>query len=438
MLWRIGCLALLTMATSAGAQEAGDQPLRGVAASRIVTVSDGDFLASTYGDANLAPYGRYQDVLTVLTRRGDRFEPQAISVSNSVSAAPEVLAVAPDGRTFYVVDRQAPPTPGARTTADLAAGRTLTAVQTGSDGRLSVLATRQVAPSSEALAINADGSWLAIVGNEERRSVITLVPLTDGVPGEPVIIDAGELGLGVEGTGPRGGMLLTNVQWRADGTVLAINDAGRNRIAFFRFTDGATPRLVPWGDPVTTGRDPFVGRFSADGRFYITSEWGRDFAGRDLNSRIPTTPGTLGVTRLSDDGRHARVGETRVGNSPEGIAISPDGRLIATVNMRSTAFPTDAQRFTREASVSLVSFDPESGALSNWGETFFEGVLPEGASFDATGEYLLVTVFQGHQGQRDQSGLAVFRVEAKNGRMSLVEQGRHALPHGVHHVVVVP
>lgn len=119
-------------------------------------------------------------------------------------------------------------------------------------------------------------------------------------------------------------MMLTNVQWHPDGKALAIDDTGQNRIAFFLFTGGRAPRLKPWGNSVETGRDPFVGRFIRDGRFYLISEWGRDFAAKDLDGPIPTSPGTLGITRLADDGEHRRIGAAKVGNSHEGPAIIHD------------------------------------------------------------------------------------------------------------------
>jgi DNA-binding beta-propeller fold protein YncE len=76
--------------------------------------------------------------------------------------------------------------------------------------------------------------------------------------------------------------------------------------------------------------------------------------------------------------------------SSEGIAISPDGTLVATANMRDTALPTDSPRFTRDAKVSLFVFDAGSGQLAKAGDFAFEGVLPEGITFDITGEHLIV------------------------------------------------
>jgi 6-phosphogluconolactonase (cycloisomerase 2 family) len=62
--------------------------------------------------------------------------------------------------------------------------------------------------------------------------------------------------------------------------------------------------------------------------------------------------------------------------------------------MRDTALPMSSPRFTRDATVSLFAFDAESGQMTKAGDFAFEGVLPEGITFDATGEHLIVATFE--------------------------------------------
>ena len=101
---------------------------------------------------------------------------------------------------------------------------------------------------------------------------------------------------------------------------------------------------------------------------------------------IPTKPSTVSVIRLdmgelfaSDNHtRHHQVISTVASDqSSEGIAISPDGALVATANMRDTALPMSSVRFTRDATVSLFAFDAVSGQLAKAGDFAFEGVLPD-------------------------------------------------------------
>ncbi|WP_246678364.1 MULTISPECIES: hypothetical protein [unclassified Mesorhizobium] len=85
--------------------------------------------------------------------------------------------------------------------------------------------------------------------------------------------------------------------------------------------------------------------------------------------------------------------------------------------------------------MTLLTFDPDTGALVKIGDYPFEGVLPEGGAFDLTGDHFLATVFQGHEGADSEAGagLAVFRV-IKGDLPTLKHIGRIPLPHGVHHV----
>ncbi|WP_222297265.1 hypothetical protein [Rhizobium leguminosarum] len=75
-----------------GAQ-AASEILGRISASRIVVISDGDFLARTYGTAELAPRNAgYRDLLTIMSPARDKIVTGSIPVSNSVTSAPEILA----------------------------------------------------------------------------------------------------------------------------------------------------------------------------------------------------------------------------------------------------------------------------------------------------------------------------------------------------------
>ncbi|NJM88796.1 MAG: hypothetical protein HC847_18160 [Hydrococcus sp. RU_2_2] len=156
-------------------------------------------------------------------------------------------------------------------------------------------------------------------------------------------------------------------------------------MAFFELKrERNTFQLVPWGTPVKVGKDPFTGQFTPDGRFYLTSNWGRNF-GKDVKTveqRLPTERGTVTAIQLTDS-QHQVISTAISDISPESLAISPDGALVVTVNMRGTAFVPTSPRFTREASLSLLSLD-RVGHLTKVGDYPFEGILPESAAFDAS------------------------------------------------------
>src|SRR3546814_9629142 len=81
----------------------------------------------------------------------------------------------------------------------------------------------------------------------------------------------------------------TNVQWHPSGRYLAVNLNTLNQVAFFQVDEAADGKLAlrAWGEPVAVGADPFVGRFTPDGRYYLTADWGRDFSATTLDGRVP-------------------------------------------------------------------------------------------------------------------------------------------------------
>jgi len=416
-----------------------------ISGSTIAVISDGDFVGQTYATGRLAPReAGHRDLLTILSIADGRLVSGSLPLSNSVTAAPEVLALTRDGRTAFVTERLGERLEGGDTVADLPPGNRLFAADLTDEATPRLADTAELAAFPEALAIGPDGRLVAVVSNTAEASFLQIVPYDGGRFGEVTRIDLDELGVRGSAGGPRGGVTATNVQWHPSGRFLVVNINTQNRVAFFELTDDAgRPGLRLWGNIVETGKDPFVGRFTPDGGFYLTSDWGRDFAATDLAGRIPDRPSAISVIRLADrshrgeDARHERIASVETDVAAEGLAVSPDGRFVATVNMRGTAFPTESDRFQLEATVTLLAFDSSAGALTKIGDYPFEGVLPEGGTFDLTGDHFLATVFHGHDGADDSvgSGLEVFRV-IKGDNPALERLGRIPLPHGVHHVDV--
>jgi len=411
-----------------------------IGAKSIVTISDGDVLASSYADGQLAPESAgHRDLLTVISLSAQGAASTSVEVSNSVTAAPEVLALAPDGRSAFVVERLKQRASGAKAVKDLAAGDRLFALDISDPVAPKIVATAQIAAFPESVAVSPDGRRVAVVSNTPEAAWLQVVEFRGGAFSDVQRFNLADLGVLGTASGPRGGVTATNVHWHPSEEVLAVNINTQNRVAFFRL--GERPTL--WGNIVEVGRDPFVGRFTPDGAYYLTADWGRDFSATSLDGRLPTKPSSISVIRLGKAGaageadRHTVTATAPTDASSEGLAVSPDGRLVATVNMRGTAFPSSSPRFDRQATVTLLQFDPAKGALTRIADYPVEGVLPEGGSFDATGEHFLATVFHGHGGAGKQqgAGLEVFRVE-KGGRPSLSRVGRIPLPHGVHHVAI--
>ena len=80
-------------AASASAQHVYMTALDGVAAQRIVTTADADHVASTYADGRLNPDPEPVDSLTILDPSDGTWRMTSVPISNSVNAAPEILAL---------------------------------------------------------------------------------------------------------------------------------------------------------------------------------------------------------------------------------------------------------------------------------------------------------------------------------------------------------
>lgn len=110
--------------------------------------------------------------------------------------------------------------------------------------------------------------------------------------------------------------------------------------------------------------------------------------------------------------QHRVVSTATADLSPESLTITPDSSKVVTVNMRGTAFPMNSPRFTRQASLSLMTLDRDSGQLTEIKDYSFEGILPEGAAFDASGDFLAVAVYD-YFTPKPEGGIEFWQVFSK-------------------------
>ncbi|MGA9375910.1 MAG: hypothetical protein WBV64_12945 [Mycobacterium sp.] len=98
----------LALATALLAACAAPHEPRALTIDRMVAISDGDHAASTYVDGMLAPQDAgYRDVLTTMSVIDGEVSTAQVEVTNSVTSAPEILALTPDGGTAFVAERLA-------------------------------------------------------------------------------------------------------------------------------------------------------------------------------------------------------------------------------------------------------------------------------------------------------------------------------------------
>jgi hypothetical protein len=437
------CLAILISTQFINARSLPQFPK--FSGSYIATISDGDFLASTYADGKLPAPG-VTDRLSIvpLPFNGKPEQIARINVSNSVIGAPYALALSPDRRTAFVVETLGAMPLGATRREQLPPGNRLVAIDLINPSRPMARSQIAVAPKPETVHVHPNGELLAISTQTPDKEII-LIPIRAGKFGKPIEFSLQQLGIQPDPARFQQGLYVSQVQWHPSGKYLAVNLDYRDEIAFFQVQNSPENmlQLIPWGKPVKVGKDPFTGQFTPDGRFFLSSNWGRNFGAgvKTLEQRLPTTRGTVSAIQLAAantptaQAKHRVVSTAIADISPESLAISPDGSKVVTVNMRGTVFPPNSPRFTRQASLSLMTLERNSGRLTKIADYPFEGILPEGAAFDASGNGLAVAVYD-YFTPKPEGGIEFWQV-IQQPKIKLQRTGYVVdLDRGVHQVLV--
>ncbi|MGD1941973.1 MAG: lactonase family protein [Leptolyngbyaceae cyanobacterium] len=406
----------------------------------LLVASDADMVATAYADAQLDRVPGIVDTLSVIPLPLAAENPQVaeVPVSNSVMSWPQVIAVAPDGQRAYVVEVRSPPPAGVQALDDIddmPAGQTLTVLDLSDPAQPRRLEEIAVGRNPEHISISPDGRFLAVNLEEPGRELLIIELLADGRLGQRTYLEIAE--------GPQDEPGNRAVVWHPSGQFLAMTQGSDRDVAFYAIQidgDGAI-NLQPHGEPLQVGNHLSNGRFTADGQFFLVPDlkWNTQFL-RILNF-ILNPAGEMIAIRFDETGQqHEVVSRTPVGVSPEGFDLSPDNRLIATVNMRRTylaAFPP-AWRGKPHSSLSLVQFDPTVGQLETLGEYGFAGLLPEQAVFDASGTALAVVIYNYRETQPRTSAVEFWQVVA--GKQPQLQRSGWQIPvvRGAHDIRLVP
>ncbi|MEO1039046.1 MAG: hypothetical protein AAFX09_05825 [Pseudomonadota bacterium] len=383
---------------------------------RIAAVADADMVASAYADGRLEPLDAAEgadSVILIEERSGRLVELDRAPASNSVISWPHVIEASANGRTVYVVETRGS-MPGIEAVQnvyeDFPAGQTLIAYRVEAD-RFVEIGQADVGPSPESVSRSPDGRWLIVATRDPEAEVAFVALSEEGAPGRVVRadIDLGGFEQGEDG--------LNGLIWSPVDDLIAANIANKDLVIYRVERDGnGNPfSLSQTSEALRVGEQWSVGKWTPDGRHYVITDTGWGDA-RGLSLLIQPR-GHLSSVRVHQDGSADIADRLVIGLSPEGFDISPDGALIAAVNMRRTYLPDNPLLALwpgrNRSSLSLVSLDPDTGALQAAGDqVFFEGVLPEDAIFDADGDSLAVATFHLRSGPGRRLGYVdLWRVE---------------------------
>lgn len=352
----------------------------------------------------LLPRGPGADALVVL----DLARPELprvrarLPISNSVFGPPTNLDATPDGRLALIADsmrlQAAPGTPAGW--AAVPADRVHVVDLAATPPR--ALGTVQVGLQPSGLAISPRGD-VAVVASRAGRSV-ALLALEGGARTRqegamPVrVLES----LAVDGEA-------ADVAFTPDGRRVLVTLFDRGCVQVLRLTGGADRGDVPHLEPaaeVEVGPWPYSVRVSPDGRLALTGDMG-------VRSGADGQPDTVSVIDLTAE-PPARVQALLLGDGPEGLAISPDGRFAVAVLIRGGNAAAHEPYYHRDALA--VGLAIEAGRLHRLNEVEV-GALGEGVVFGPDARHVYVANYF----DRD---LSILRFEGEGRRARLVDTGR--------------
>jgi DNA-binding beta-propeller fold protein YncE len=164
-----------------------------------------------------------------------------------------------------------------------------------------------------------------------------------------------------------------------DGKRALVAKAGANAIALLTI-DGDKVSYDKRDLP--TGIFPYNVVVSPDGKVALTADNGNHGAS-DGNAK------SIGVIDLTADPVRV-VDHVTVGDSPEGLAVSPKGNIAVSIEARGSNQPTSSWFYHKGGAVSVLKIDGTK--VTKIGEVTV-GQLPEGAVFSADGSRLYVGNF---------------------------------------------
>jgi 6-phosphogluconolactonase (cycloisomerase 2 family) len=397
---------------------------------RIVAVADTDMLATAYTDDQLgAPVAGAADALVMLDPSGGAGTQPVLTgaapVTNAVTGPAWVFDVNKAGSRAYVIETNPPPPAGVSTLSALVRvpGTALTVIDICDRAAPREVARVQTANSPTSVSLRPDGRLLAVAARFPTRLVTHTID-AQGQVGPPVDVS---LPAEVVPAADNQYQEVTQAVWSPDGRWLAVFLRGTRKLQIYEArasgSGGNDVQLTPSGSAADIDEGSFGGQWSPDGRTLgVINVRALSRPLLPLVAQLPTlTPqevqalieGSVQVVEVfGADGQPApRVIQTLPSPPfPEGMAFSPDGRYLATVNMQTTALPASQPLFSPLSTVSLYARDGASGQLSLVSNTPFEGILPESVAFDPTSSYLAVAVYHPTDADRSTGAIDLWRL----------------------------
>jgi DNA-binding beta-propeller fold protein YncE len=253
-----------------------------------------------------------------------------------------------------------------------------------------VIATLHLGKRPSGMAITAAGT-LALVTNRDDGTIAVL-----SIAGKDVkVADTVSVGAASDS--------VSAVTITPDGRRALATKPAANKIALLSIDGG---KVSYDKQDLPAGIFPYNVLVTPDGKLALTADTGN---GGSSDGNVDT----VSVIDLEADPVRV-IDHVTVGDSPEGLAISPQGNIAVTIEARGSNRPPSTWYYHPSGAVSVLKIAGKK--VTNVGEAMVGG-FPEGGAFSADGGYLYV----GNAIDRD---LSVLKVDGDK----LIDAGRFKLP----------
>ena len=175
-----------------------------------------------------------------------------------------------------------------------------------------------------------------------------------------------------------------------DGTRAFVLKNMANRLGVLKI-DGQTVTYDK-ADDIPAGYTPYNVEVTPDGHYAIALNQGGGLAGN---------VDTLVTVDATANPPHS-IDQTPVGDLPEGMAISPDGKWLAVPLLKGSSSKHDLWSYTKGGALVLLRIE-QGGKLHTVGQSPLGGV-PEGVAFSPDGRFIYV-------GNYVEKNVQVFRID---------------------------
>ncbi|MEM9108261.1 MAG: hypothetical protein AAGC96_21680, partial [Pseudomonadota bacterium] len=343
---------------------------------RFLALSDASMAGTAYADNRLEPFSGMRDELTLFANGAPA---SALQAPNSVISWPQVLDVSADGRFAYVVETRGN-LDEAITQVDNVyydipvADRLFVYAIDGSELTL-VQSIDGVGAAPQSVEAPAVLPLLYIATEDTGAELVTYSIEPDGR-----VEDRRAFDLQAPYQSDDAEKRVRNIVVAPDGVTFAAN-IGNKRVQFYRMVldlDQRPQELEKLGAPIEFGVRLSTMKWTPDGRFLIVT----DVNAYDSSLRMLTQRGgqVFSIAPATTSTPAQVLDQQRVGRFAEGVELSDDGRLIASIAMERTYLPQlpplAVWPHRRRYSLMLIALDPETGALDKLDEIRVAGVLP--------------------------------------------------------------